>query len=90
MSNMQVPFISGDEQDALTRARHYLVWRAGVVRAIKTKYNRRARHVARAELRAELVDACESGMESRSAQPLQTVTAENDPPVTAENQTPHS
>jgi hypothetical protein len=76
MSNMQVPFISGDEQDALTRARHYLVWRAGVVRAIKTKYNRRARHVARAELRAELVDTRESGMAGRQSSFLPKVTAE--------------
>jgi hypothetical protein len=38
-----VPMISGDEQDALTRAKRFHKWRAGVRRHIKRRYNRRVR-----------------------------------------------
>jgi hypothetical protein len=35
--------ISADEADALTRAKRFYKWRAGVRRHIKRRYNRRVR-----------------------------------------------
>lgn len=42
---------SGDEQDAVTRWRHLLAWRAGDRRRIKRRLNRRWRQELRAEAR---------------------------------------
>jgi hypothetical protein len=42
--------VSGDEQDALSvRSKRFLAWAAGVRKAMKAKFNRRARKQARLE-----------------------------------------
>lgn len=39
-----IPFIDGDENDALSRkAKRYLRWKAGERKRIKRQYNKRAR-----------------------------------------------
>ena len=43
MSNMPLPFKSGDEQDYLTSWRRCLIRRAGTVKRIKRSYRRRVR-----------------------------------------------
>lgn len=45
----RIPLKSGDEYDALTRARRYLVYltRPGVAKRIKRAYNRRFRRVVK-------------------------------------------
>lgn len=42
----RLPLVSGDEQDAFTRWRRVLAWRAGERAAIKRRYNRRVRRLA--------------------------------------------
>lgn len=51
----RIPMIDGDEMDALTRWKKYLIWRAGERKRIKTKYNRRERRQMRLALRASLL-----------------------------------
>ena len=43
----RIPLNSGDEYDALTRWRRVLYWRAGQRAAIKRRYRRRERRLAR-------------------------------------------
>lgn len=43
----RIPLISGDEQDALTQARHWYNWRPGIRKAIKKAYNKRFRRYGR-------------------------------------------
>jgi hypothetical protein len=54
---MQISFTNGNEEDALTEAKHFYKWRAGSRAAIKRGYNKRARKVARHELRRVELDA---------------------------------
>ena len=60
----RIPMIDGDEMDAMTPARKIQKWRAGERRRIKTKYRRRERRKAHAEMRRakiELSDDRENG-----------------------------
>tara|TARA_B110000483_G_C17706948_1_gene355633 strand:- start:292 stop:468 length:177 start_codon:yes stop_codon:yes gene_type:complete len=43
MMNKRVPLKSGDEYDALTRARKFYLWKAGQLKKIKRAYNKRFR-----------------------------------------------
>lgn len=43
MRRRRVPFKRGDEYDALTRWRHYLLWRPGERKAIKRRVSKRER-----------------------------------------------
>jgi len=54
MENINVPLVSGDEKDALTKNKNYFRWRAGVRKGIKQKYNKRNRKNAKKELRGNL------------------------------------
>jgi hypothetical protein len=47
-STLITPFINGDEEDALTRAKRFYKWRARVRRRIKRGYNKRVRRRASA------------------------------------------
>jgi hypothetical protein len=47
---MNVPLTNGDEVDAFGKHRRSLKWRPGVLKAIKTRYNRRNRKSARLTL----------------------------------------
>lgn len=49
---------NGDEQDAYTRWRHYLIYmgRPGVVKAIKRRTHKRERREGKAEIRDQLED----------------------------------
>lgn len=49
---MKIPLKSGIEQDALTRWRKYLTFRAGERKFAKRKYNRRIRQLGRMECKA--------------------------------------
>lgn len=42
---------TGEEQDVHTRVRHFLIWRAGAVAAVKRRTRRRERREAKADLR---------------------------------------
>jgi plasmid stabilization system protein ParE len=42
----RIPFISGDEQDALTKAKKYLTWRPGERKKLKRAYNKRFRKLS--------------------------------------------
>lgn len=48
---IKIPFISGDEQDALTRGKRFFKWRPGVRKKAKRAYNKRIRQVIRKELK---------------------------------------
>ncbi len=47
---MRIPLKGGDEQDALTRAKRFLHWRAGERKKIKRRYNKRERRTVRETL----------------------------------------
>lgn len=47
----RVPFISGDEQDALTKTKRIHVWRAGERTRVKRGYWKRFRGAVRAALK---------------------------------------
>jgi hypothetical protein len=42
-----IPMISGDEADALTRAKRFYKWHAGVRQRIKRGYNKRVRRLGK-------------------------------------------
>lgn len=48
----ELPLTSGDEQDALTRWRKYLIWKPGERKRIKRVYRRRVRRAAKQTLKA--------------------------------------
>jgi len=39
----KIPMKGGDEYDALTKARKFFLWKAGQVKKIKRRYNKRFR-----------------------------------------------
>lgn len=43
----RIPLKSGDEHDALTKARHWYNWRPGIRKLIKRAYNKRFRRAGR-------------------------------------------
>lgn len=43
MTQNRIPFIDGEEQDALTRWKRYLHWKPGERKRIKRQYNKRIR-----------------------------------------------
>lgn len=47
---MNVPLKNGDEQDALTKAKKYFNWNAGIRKYIKQGYNQRNRKAVKLEL----------------------------------------
>ena len=47
----EVPMKSGDDYDAFTRWRRFLIWRAGEIKAIKRRFNKRARSAAKQQAR---------------------------------------
>ena len=47
---MKIPLKSGDEYDALTKAKNYCFWKPGQRKRIKRGYNRRLRKISRQEL----------------------------------------
>lgn len=53
-SNLPVPFISGDETDALTDAKRVHSYQPGERKRIKRGYWRRARKVLKGELQASI------------------------------------
>jgi hypothetical protein len=52
-TNMPIPFVSGDEQDALTGWRKVLKFRSGERKAIKRGYQRRVRRTMNEATRQE-------------------------------------
>jgi hypothetical protein len=60
--SQRIPMTSGDEFDAFTGWRRVLSWRAGERKAIKRRYNRRARRVAKvSEQRHQQMSALADG-----------------------------
>lgn len=53
MTNAKLPLKSGDEFDALTKARKFHTWRAGDRSGIKRSYRRRCRRALNAEVSFE-------------------------------------
>ena len=51
---MEIPFIDGDEMDALTRVKRWYAWKSGARKRIKNKYRRRCRQVVRAQILKEM------------------------------------
>ena len=51
---MKRPAVNGEEQDAFSSWRHYLIWRAGERKAIKQRANRRERRKVRENLRGKV------------------------------------
>lgn len=49
-TNMPVPFINGDEEDALTGAKRFFRWRPGEWKRIKRGYWRRVRRTGKLDL----------------------------------------
>jgi|7_EtaG_2_1085326.scaffolds.fasta_scaffold366662_2 hypothetical protein len=50
----EIPFIDGDEMDALTRMKRWYMWKSGERKRIKNKYRRRCRQVVRAQILKEM------------------------------------
>lgn len=52
----RIPLINADEQDVMSKWRHYLCWtqRAGATAGVKRRYRRRERAVAKRQLRQEV------------------------------------
>ena len=50
---MRIKLISGDEQDALTKARRFYSYKAGVITKIKRRYIKRLRQFLKQELKKE-------------------------------------
>ena len=51
---MEIPFIDGDEMDALTQVKRWYMWKSGERKRIKNKYRRRCRQVVRAQILKEM------------------------------------
>jgi len=52
-SNLPVPFINGDEQDALTHGKRFHRFQPGVRKRIKRRYWRRARKALKLKIKQE-------------------------------------
>jgi hypothetical protein len=53
----RIPFKSGDEYDALTKAKSIHIWRAGDRAQIKRRYNKRLRKTEKAKVKMTKDDA---------------------------------
>ncbi|MCP4410094.1 MAG: hypothetical protein GY807_20585 [Gammaproteobacteria bacterium] len=53
MMGHRAKFIDGDEWDALTKARQFYGHRAGIVKSIKRRFNKRMRRQSKARLRGD-------------------------------------
>lgn len=50
----RIPLQSGDEYDALTKARHWYNWRPGIRKMIKRAYNKRFRRHVQHDLQKDI------------------------------------
>jgi hypothetical protein len=57
----RIQMVSGDEYDALTRAKRFYNWRTGERMRIKRNYRRRERSQCKKHLRAEMMMLYDAG-----------------------------